>query len=66
MRRKLVLKKEMLAEITPVALGEVGGAAATPACIEPPTGICLPTYQLMCMISRLMYPCLTEPTLVCD
>lgn len=65
MRRTLTLKKETLADLTPRELLAVN-AAASRDCIDPPSNVCIRTYDVLCFISRAMYPCPTEPTLICD
>ena len=61
--RKLVLKRESLAELGADDLRDLAGAQATPNC--PSNSYCFPTWDLRCRISQLMYPCPTDPTLVC-
>lgn len=65
MRRTLVLKKDTLTELTPRELTAVAGGAQSNDCIDPPSGPCFETYGILCLISRAMYPCLTEPSLNC-
>jgi hypothetical protein len=65
MRRTLALKKERLTELTTDELvGVVGGG--TTQCIDPPTNFCIESYDVLCFLSRAMYPCLTDPTLICQ
>lgn len=65
--RRLTLKKETLAELTAHELRSVaGGQEPSRDCIDPPSNVCFESYQVMCLVSRMMYPCLTEPTVVCD
>lgn len=67
MRRSLVLKKETLADLTPRELVAVNGAARQSYdCPEPPSNVCIETYNALCLLSRAMYHCPTEPTLLCD
>ena len=67
MRRTLVLKKETLADLTPRELRAVNGAARpSDDCIDPPSNVCIHSYDVLCFLSRAMYPCATEPTLLCD
>ncbi|HEX8004166.1 MAG TPA: hypothetical protein VF519_15870 [Mycobacteriales bacterium] len=65
MRRTLALKKESLSALSTDELAHVAGGQSGD-CIDPPSNVCIQTYQVGCLISRMMYPCLTEPTLVCD
>lgn len=64
MRRTLRLTKETLSELGPQELSAVVGGQ-TGECIDPPTDVCVETYRAACLVSRLMYPCPTEPTFVC-
>ena len=67
MRRTLVLKKETLAELTPRELRAVNGAARqSDDCIDPPSNVCIRSYDALCLLSRAMVNCPTEPTLLCD
>ena len=62
MRRTLVLKKESLSELTPAELVAVAAGGTRDGCIDPPTDVCIPSYDVLCFVSRAMYPCPTEPT----
>lgn len=64
MRRQLVLKKDTLTDLTPRELGLVAGGASTD-CIDPPTDICIQSYDVLCFLSRAMVNCPTEQTFVC-
>jgi len=58
--RRLVLKKETLAELSPAELRDVAGAAQaiTPAC---PTNYCA-SGRLDCVVSNYIDPCTSGPT----
>lgn len=67
MRRTLALKKESLAELSPADLLAVAGAGQqSEECIDPPSGPCIQSVRVDCLISRMMYPCPTDPTMVCQ
>ena len=65
MRRTLVLKKESLAELTAHEMRGLAGAAATADC-QYVSEVCIRSYDVLCLISRAMYPCPTDPTMLCD
>lgn len=66
MRRRLTLRKETLAELTPADLGDVVGAQATPACPRPPTEWCPTIRPIYCYVSELVDPCVTlNPSCIC-
>lgn len=69
MRRTLVLKTERLAELTPQemrGLAAAGPAVPTRDDCHHVSDVCIQSYDALCLISRAMYPCPTQPTFVCD
>lgn len=69
MRRTLALKKERLTELTAHEMrGVAGGRPLLPTkddCHHV-SDVCIQSYDALCLISRAMVNCPTEPTFVCD
>lgn len=58
MRRSLSLNKETLAELTSYELGIVAGGQKNTEDCPHVSDVCMWTYQVQCLLSRAMDPCL--------
>jgi hypothetical protein len=60
--RTLTLRKEALAELRADELDQLGGAAGTLECVSRILRLCVVSGDPGCIVSRVIWPCLTEDT----